>query len=146
LLKIHGADWPHDVYRCYADDGSLLYVGCTAKLRARLRDHEAKAPWWPEVARVTAERRLGRREAMRAETIAIASEHPRYNSRDRAPATPVPLPPGRKLFELAKRRGREQCSICGRTGHAGEWWTDWAITWRDACRIRHGHVAELWVE
>lgn len=45
----------HTVYRFYAADGRVLYVGCTTDLPQRLATHQSEKPWWSEVIRVECE-------------------------------------------------------------------------------------------
>lgn len=71
------------VYRCWAGDGTLLYVGQTAEGTARLRQHETSTPWWPAVASVSWERFASREEMDEAERAAIRSESPVHNVRDK---------------------------------------------------------------
>lgn len=42
------------VYRCWGSDGVCLYVGKHEGIHpwTRVRDHQWRQPWWPEVARV----------------------------------------------------------------------------------------------
>jgi predicted GIY-YIG superfamily endonuclease len=72
---------PTALYRCYAEDGSLLYVGVTDDLRGRLGGHERQKPWWPEVARKTVAWYDSRLDGEQAEAAAINDEHPVHNVR-----------------------------------------------------------------
>jgi hypothetical protein len=69
------------VYRFFAEDDTLLYIGMTAYLKDRFRDHKRLKPWWPEVARTDIQWYPDRMEAAQAEAAAIVSEQPRYNIR-----------------------------------------------------------------
>ena len=51
----------HALYRFYATDGALLYVGITADPGTRWRAHSHDKPWWHEVANVTIEQHPGTR-------------------------------------------------------------------------------------
>lgn len=66
------------VYRCFAADGSLVYVGSSARPSLRLRQHE-KAAWWPLVDRFEIERFDTITQARTAEATAIRNENPAYN-------------------------------------------------------------------
>jgi predicted GIY-YIG superfamily endonuclease len=67
---------PHTLYRAFAVDGSLIYIGITHNLRARVANHKSASWWWrSEVHRVTAEGH----SALRAEVQAIHSECPARN-------------------------------------------------------------------
>jgi predicted GIY-YIG superfamily endonuclease len=72
-------DRAHALYRFYADDGALLYVGITLDPGARWRAHRDDKPWWHEVASVTVESHSSRETVLAAERTAIMSEKPRYN-------------------------------------------------------------------
>ena len=67
------------VYRCFAGDGRLLYIGFTAQLGTRMAGHKRSSPWWPEVAKVTRQEFTSEPAALAAERLAIQSEHPAYN-------------------------------------------------------------------
>jgi len=67
------------LYRLYAEDGELLYVGITRHPERRLRSHEASKSWWPEVAVREIRSYRTREDAARAEHAAIVRENPRYN-------------------------------------------------------------------
>lgn len=69
---------PTTLYRLYAPDDTLLYVGITKGSAQRLTDH-GNQPWWPDVARITFERFSDRAAAATAERHAIATEHPVHN-------------------------------------------------------------------
>ncbi len=68
----------HDVYRHFADDGALLYVGVSLSAVMRLYDHR-QSKWWGKIAKVTIEKYQTREEAFRAEKRAIIDEAPQYN-------------------------------------------------------------------
>lgn len=70
---------PHAVYRMYAADDELLYVGCTHDLAMRMRRH----PVWllARAARITLEWHPGRNTGRAAETRAIRTENPALNRR-----------------------------------------------------------------
>lgn len=71
------------LYRFFAADGSLLYVGITFDPDARQRQHERTAAmtWWPLQARRTVEWFDSRPAAEAAEKQAIKQERPRFNER-----------------------------------------------------------------
>ena len=64
------------VYRFFASDGTLLYVGRSMTALARLAQHEVGAPWFNEAATITIEYHA---DAPEAERRAILSERPRHN-------------------------------------------------------------------
>lgn len=66
------------VYRLYAADGVLLYVGITEELEKRFLRHSARL-WWPEVATVRLEAYESRTDALRVESRAIYVEGPVHN-------------------------------------------------------------------
>lgn len=67
------------LYRFYADDGALLYVGVTNNPTRRFSKHEDDKPWWHEVRGITVEHYNTREDVLAAERRAIEVEHPRYN-------------------------------------------------------------------
>jgi predicted GIY-YIG superfamily endonuclease len=67
------------VYRMYASDGSLLYIGISNNFGRRWLQHEGTKPWWPEMQRQTVDWFPTRAEASREEEAAIAAERPKYN-------------------------------------------------------------------
>lgn len=75
------------VYRCYAGDGALLYVGCTSNYVKRRKQHRERSDWFCEVARVDVEAHADHRQALDAEAVAIWEEMPIYNRRRNKPRT-----------------------------------------------------------
>lgn len=66
------------VYRLYAPDGTLLYIGSSYDPDKRCEVHR-RAPWWREVGRRTEEWFPNRSQAYAAETKAIWREKPKHN-------------------------------------------------------------------
>lgn len=70
------------LYRCYSEDGRLLYVGVTSNLPQRLATH--RKSWWGwQLVTHTVERFQTQAEAMAAEKVAIVAERPRFNRQGR---------------------------------------------------------------
>jgi predicted GIY-YIG superfamily endonuclease len=70
----------YHLYRMYASDGTLLYIGKTEHLRERLQSHYLRKPWIYEVAWIdTEDEHLDEIAASAAEQEAIQREHPKYN-------------------------------------------------------------------
>lgn len=69
------------VYRLFAADGELLYIGCSNNPDSRCKAHRHRKPWWREVAKRTDEWYETRDAADAAETDAIKAEKPKYNVR-----------------------------------------------------------------
>lgn len=67
------------LYRLWNADHSLLYVGITDNVDARMEEHRADKPWWGEVDQVSTEELRSRRQALEAESRAIFWEQPRHN-------------------------------------------------------------------
>lgn len=80
------------MYRLYATDGTLLYIGSAYDPECRCKRHRG-AMWWPLVARRTEEWHGNRSRAYTAESVAIAAESPVHNrmckSDYRVPVTPA---------------------------------------------------------
>jgi len=72
-------DNPMALYRLYAADDTLLYVGITHSLSIRFAEHAKDKPWWPEVARKTVAWHGSRPDALHAEAVAIRDENPAHN-------------------------------------------------------------------
>jgi hypothetical protein len=86
------------LYRMFAADGRLLYVGISSRAALRWQQHRHERPWWSEVATVTVEHFASRAEALGAELTAIREERPAHNLAG-ASAVPGTLP--RRDRELA---------------------------------------------
>ena len=78
---------PHSVYRCYAADGSLLYVGCASDVEGRMFHHLHRCNAWKQpngtlrrhMAHWDAVEYPTKAEARAAERSAIANERPLLN-------------------------------------------------------------------
>jgi len=66
------------LYRLYGDRG-LLYIGVSANIQSRIREHKRSSPWYPSVKCVLIDAPLSAAAAYRAEAIAIKDELPLYN-------------------------------------------------------------------
>lgn len=70
-----------DLYRFYASDGELLYIGSsTQTVIHRMKAHRYERPWWDEVTTITVEK-VPFRQLREAEHAAIDAEQPKYNIR-----------------------------------------------------------------
>jgi predicted GIY-YIG superfamily endonuclease len=67
------------LYRVFAVDDELLYVGITNNPPRRFWHHEFRTPWWDEAARVEMSMFETRDLVAEAEIAAIRAEAPRYN-------------------------------------------------------------------
>lgn len=67
------------LYRHFAADGELLYVGISLSAISRLGQHAEHAHWFNRIARVEIEQYPTRRAAMQAEKEAILGEQPTFN-------------------------------------------------------------------
>lgn len=67
------------LYRLYAADGTLLYVGVTGKLSVRFYYHSREKRWWPQVYGKRITWYDQRAEAEEAERCAILGENPVHN-------------------------------------------------------------------
>lgn len=66
------------VYRAYRGR-KLLYVGSTCDLPRRIKEHERRRTWWPEVTRVTVKYHADRESAWAEEYAAIRKLRPVHN-------------------------------------------------------------------
>lgn len=90
----HTAAVRHFLYRHFATDGELLYIGISLSAFRRLRQHQQHASWFDRIARVEIQPFPSRGEALVAERAAIASEHPAHN---------LMHVPGRRRVQRASR-------------------------------------------
>ena len=67
------------LYRHFAEDGELLYIGISISAINRLGQHEDHSAWFNSIARVEIEHFDTRAEALEAEREAIQNENPKYN-------------------------------------------------------------------
>lgn len=79
------ASMPTAVYRCYAEDGTLLYVGASIYPDQRIEQHRTskaqRSTWTADLARVEVEWFDSRYAAEAAEERAIRDESPVANRR-----------------------------------------------------------------
>jgi hypothetical protein len=68
-----------DLYRYFAPDGQLLYVGVSLSALARAMQHARTAHWWDAWSSMKRERYASRADALAAEASAIVHEHPAFN-------------------------------------------------------------------
>lgn len=101
------------LYRLYAEDGTLLYVGVTQCGQERFAEHRKSKPWWPQVASHTIQVYESRTDVLLAERHAIYREKPLHNvvhaSTGRRLFGPDPIPSSEPLtWEAQQRRARER--------------------------------------
>ncbi|MEU6233811.1 GIY-YIG nuclease family protein [Kitasatospora sp. NPDC047058] len=113
---------PTALYRCYDENGWLLYVGITLDPDRRFREHTKTFGWWPAVASTTVNwLPFGGRLAQDVETLAVCLEKPACNHReDTLPA------------ECAGRM--ETGTWFDRAAQLREW-RRWFAVWRD-CQLQ----------
>lgn len=70
---------PTKLYRCFNDEGRLLYVGISVAAFARLQQHVESSRWMDDVTVVTIQTYPSREEAMYAERMAVRFEKPVHN-------------------------------------------------------------------
>lgn len=70
---------PHCVYRLFASDGRLLYIGCSILPVDRIYAHSRVQPWATAIASATFEWHPSRKEAEAVEDAAIRAELPEWN-------------------------------------------------------------------
>lgn len=74
---------PHFVYRCYDQDGTLLYIGSSGSPLLRVAAHEANAWWGDRIHRTRYTVFPNRDHALAVERAAIYAERPIANIRNR---------------------------------------------------------------
>lgn len=106
------------LYRFFAADGALLYVGKSVQAWARFGDHQRGSRFYREAAQVTLQRGFASEaELASAEVLAIRTEKPRFNNQHNA----KPKPRRRSLVQ----------NPCGGLHYCGEWYHA-----SDVCRRR----------
>lgn len=68
------------VYRFFASDGRVLYIGCTSDPGKRFAKHAINRAWWRAVDKISLEHYETMELALEAERRAIESEEPYYNT------------------------------------------------------------------
>jgi len=68
-----------DLYRHFAADGTLLYVGVSLSCVCRLIQHRKTSGWYGDIANITVEKFRTRGEAIEAERLAIRRDQPQHN-------------------------------------------------------------------
>lgn len=84
------------LYRFYDHAGVLLYIGITANVGSRFKQHGREKPWWADVHSITLEHYDSREAVLEAERAAIVAEQPRYNvvyNRGHATGAPAVVQP-----------------------------------------------------
>ena len=76
------------LYRAFASDGTLLYIGIARDWGARWAAHAELSVFFGEVAHLTVEWWPTRTEALAREAAAIAKEGPRHNKNHRGDGRP----------------------------------------------------------
>ena len=99
------------LYRQFAEDGTLLYVGVSLNTAARLISHRAKSDWYPRISKLTIETFETREAALMAEAKAIDEEKPICNKIRGIAIVPMPLCELTPLEQFAIAKGAKQCTI-----------------------------------
>lgn len=89
------------LYRHFDIAGQLLYVGISLSAVHRLSQHKSTARWFADIKRVDVEHHPTRAAAMKAESIAIRAEAPRFN---RQGVKPVREQPAAHTFAIEHAR------------------------------------------
>jgi len=108
-IELLGSVERYAVYRCYTDQGQLLYVGETGDLGKRLADH-AKKLWFVQVRGITLEWYADELDALKAERRAIHVEHPKYNVQHRETKTLASVPRRPRGTLAGPRPGRDRAA------------------------------------
>lgn len=106
---------PCAIYRCYAEDDRLLYVGISTDPLRRAAQHY-NSTWLPYCVKITLEWHKNRYVAGNAELLAIKNEKPEYNV--------VGLHLNKRLWTKAQQDEEEQAYVEAMTER--EWEKDFA--------------------
>lgn len=94
------------LYRHFAKDGALLYVGISMSWPKRTKSHARDSRWFDQIASVKVEHFPTREAALEAERTAIKAEKPKYNVvHNRGPETTADLDPKWSSSWLDGREG-----------------------------------------
>ncbi|MGW2371730.1 GIY-YIG nuclease family protein [Kitasatospora sp. NPDC001683] len=122
LRRQRAASGPTALYRCYDEDGWLLYIGTSLDPKRRFREHAKWFGWWPAVAQIEVEwLPCGLPESKRTEYAAIHREQPACN-----------VSPGVVVEEC--RPPMEGGTWPDRGAQLREW-RRWFAVWRD-CQLQ----------
>jgi hypothetical protein len=97
----------HAVYRCYSDQGELLYIGTSGNLGKRLATHAEKV-WFLQVRGITLEWYADELTALNAERRAIHVECPKYNVQHRNGALRHRKPKKRPISPVRMRPSSDE--------------------------------------
>lgn len=108
---------PFALYRFFAADGTLLYIGQTMDPPIRWGAHGQTKTWWPEVVRIEVSRFATRADAESAEATAVRAEGPIHNvvhaGRVRSawnPSTPV-RPVAQRILKWLSTRAQTEFTV-----------------------------------
>ncbi|MGW9371155.1 GntR family transcriptional regulator [Streptomyces xanthophaeus] len=105
------------LYRHYSADGELLYVGIAYDPDLRLEQHY----WRRESARHTVNWFDRRRDALEAESKAIADERPRYNLQHNWEPVPFPCPAWPRLTDMRSGKSQALAALLRGEIASGRW-------------------------
>lgn len=88
------------VYRHFAADGELLYVGVSGNVEVRSYQHSFNSEWWPLVSRTETVEFPDRSTAEAAEAHAILAEQPTWNRRGKVERVAEPLSHAQQLLVI----------------------------------------------
>lgn len=106
------------LYRHFAADGTLLYVGIADNALRRTGQH-ANKPWAGEIAKIEIENHETRQLALAAETMAIAVEHPKHNKQ--GVSSPI-HEAAREMFRQGIASHSEIAELAGRSRQIVRHW------------------------
>jgi hypothetical protein len=69
----------HQLYRYYADNWELLYVGISISAVGRMSRHRKRTEWFDQIRFISIEKFSSRDEVLAAEKEAIKRERPKFN-------------------------------------------------------------------
>ncbi|MFG3510223.1 GntR family transcriptional regulator [Streptomyces sp. NPDC047821] len=140
------------LYRHYAADGELLYIGISQDPEVRWEQHH----WWKQglSARQTLEWFELRSQALAAEAEAIAIERPAYNQQHNWQAVPFPCSHWPRLTDLPSGKSRRLSDLMREEIESGRWLPGQKLPRQDSlaaavglnvgCGIRATNI--LWTE
>jgi hypothetical protein len=115
----------HELYRHFAADGSLLYVGKSLSAVWRLIIHRSASHWFSEIASITITHYATKDELRAAERDAIATENPKYNRRR----------PNQRLEKVLGAEAKLRAAINQLVSQAGRYGDDDLLHTVDLARV-----------
>lgn len=128
------------LYRHFAADDTLLYVGISLTILQRTISHRGGAAWYDQIVKITIETYDTREAAFTAETLAIQNERPLYNI-DKTPRRRFGV---RKCPDHLKNITYGRQDLAGILGCTCETMLRWSKQWANFPQPMQGVWPDRW--